>query len=82
MKIWLFSLNAGFLLIISACGDPQSSDEDSDYSFLRSTGVEKKRTSDPALTTEAGGSATVQVRLTSMPLSKVTVIPSSSDNDE
>ena len=82
MKIWLFSLNAGFLLIISACGDPQSSDEDSDYSFLRSTGVEKKTTSDPALTTEAGGSATVQVRLTSMPLSKVTVIPSSSDNDE
>ncbi len=82
MKIWLFSLNAGLLLIISACGDPQSSDEDSDYSFLRSTGVEKKTTSDPALTTEAGGSATVQVRLTSMPLSKVTVIPSSSDNDE
>ena len=82
MKIWLFSLNAGFLLIISACGDPQSSDEDSNYSFLRSTGVEKKTTSDPALTTEAGGSATVQVRLTSMPLSKVTVIPSSSDNDE
>ena len=82
MKIWLFSLNAGFLLIISACGDPQSSDEDSNYSFLRSTGVEKKTTSAPALTTEAGGSATVQVRLTSMPLSKVTVIPSSSDNDE
>ena len=82
MNIWLFGLSAGFLLIISACGDPQSSDEDSDYSFLRSTGVEKKTTSDPALTTEAGGSATVQVRLTSMPLSKVTVIPSSSDNDE
>ena len=82
MKIWLFSLNAGFLLIISACGDPQSSDEDSDYSFLRSTGVEKKTTSDPALTTEAGGSATVQVRLTSMPLSTVTIIPSSSDSGE
>ena len=82
MKIWLFSLNAGFLLIISACGDPQSSDEDSDYSFLRSTGVEKKTTSDPALTTEAGGIATVQFRLTSMPLSKVTVTPTSSDNGE
>ena len=34
------------------------------------------------MTTEAGGSATVQVRLTSMPLSKVTVIPSSNDNGE
>ena len=82
MKIWLFSLNAGLLLIISACGEQQSSDEDSDYSSLRSTGVEKKTTSDSALTTEAGGTVTVQVRLTSMPLSTVTVIPSSSDNDE
>ena len=82
MKIWLFSLNAGLLLIISSCGDQQSSDEDSDYSSLRSTGVEKKTTSDSAFTTEAGGTVTVQVRLTSMPLSTVTVIPSSSDNDE
>ena len=82
MKIWLFSLNAGLLLIISACGDQQSSDEDSDYSSLRSTGVEKKTTSDSALTTEAGGTATVQVRLTSMPLSTVTVTPTSSDNGE
>ena len=82
MKIWLFSLNAGLLLIISACGDQQSSDEDSDYSSLRSTGVEKKTTSDSALTTEAGGTATVQVRLTSMPLSTVTVIPTSSDSSE
>ena len=82
MKIWLFSLNAGLLLIISACGEQQSSDEDSDYSSLRSTGVEKKTTSDSALTTEAGGTATVQVRLTSMPLSTVTVTPTSSDNGE
>jgi len=82
MKIWLFSLNAGLLLIFSACGEQQSSDEDSDYSSLRSTGVEKKTTSDSPLTTEAGGTATIQVRLTSMPLSKVTVIPSSSDNGE
>ena len=82
MKIWLFSLNAGLLLIISSCGDQQSSDEDSDYSSLRSTGVEKKTTSDSALTTEAGGTATVQVRLTSMPLSTVTVTPTSSDNGE
>ena len=82
MKIWLFSLNAGLLLIISACGDQQSSDEDSDYSSLRSTGVEKKTTSDSALTTEAGGTVTVQVRLTSMPLSTVTVTPTSSDNGE
>ena len=82
MKIWLFSLNAGLLLIISACGDQQSSDEDSDYSSLRSTGVEKKPTSDSALTTEAGGTVTVQVRLTSMPLSTVTVTPTSSDNGE
>ena len=82
MKIWLFSLNAGLLLIISACGDQQSSDEDSDYSTLRSTGVEKKTTADSAFTTEAGGTETVQVRLTSMPLSTVTVIPSSSDNSE
>ena len=82
MKIWLFSLNAGLFLIISACGDQQSSDEDSDYSSLRSTGVEKKTTSDSALTTEAGGTATVQVRLTSMPLSTVTVTPTSSDNGE
>ncbi|MDC0230258.1 hypothetical protein OAK48_04715 [Deltaproteobacteria bacterium] len=82
MKIWLFSLNAGLLLIISACGDQQSSDEDSDYSSLRSTGVEKKTTSDSVLTTEAGGTATVEVRLNSMPLSTVTVIPSSSDIGE
>ncbi|SVB31186.1 uncharacterized protein METZ01_LOCUS184040, partial [marine metagenome] len=82
MKIWLFSLNAGLLLIISACGEQQSSDEDSDYSSLRSTGVEKKTTSDSALTTEAGGTVTVQVRLTSMPLSTVTVTPTSSDNGE
>ena len=82
MKIWLFSLNAGLLLIISACGDQQSSDEDSDYSSLRSTGVEKKTTSDSALTTEAGGTVTVQVRLTSMPLSTVTLTPTSSDNGE
>ena len=82
MKIWLFSLNAGLLLIISACGEQQSSDEDSDYSSLRSTGVEKKTTSDSALTTEAGGTATLQVRLTSMPLSTVTVTPTSSDNGE
>ena len=83
MKIWLFSLNAGLLLTISACGEQQSSDENSDYSSLRSTGVEKKTTSDSALlTTEAGGTATVQVRLNSMPLSTVTVIPSSSDNGE
>jgi len=82
MKIWLFSLNAGLLLIISACGEQQSSDEDSDFSSLRSTGVEKKITSDSALTTEAGGTATVQVRLTSMPLSTVTVTPTSSDNGE
>ena len=82
MKIWLFSLNAGLLLIISSCGDQQSSDEDSDYSSLRSTGVEKKTTSDSALTTEAGGTVTVQVRLTSMPLSTVTVTPTSSDNGE
>ena len=82
MKIWLFSLNAGLLLIISACGGQQSSDEDSDYSSLRSTGVEKKTTSDSALTTEAGGTATVQVRLTSMPLSTVTVTPTSSDSGE
>ena len=59
MKIWLLSLNAGLMLIISACGDQQSSDEDSDYSFQRSTGVEKKTTSDSALTTEAGGTATI-----------------------
>ena len=82
MKIWLFSLNAGLLLIISSCGDLQSSDEDSDYSSLRSTGVEKKTTSDSTLTTEAGGTVTVQVRLTSMPLSTVTVTPTSSDNGE
>ena len=83
MKIWLFSLNAGLLLTISACGEQQSSDENSDYSSLRSTGVEKKTTSDSALlTTEAGGTATVQVRLNSMPLSTVTVTPSSSDNGE
>ena len=82
MKIWLFSLNAGLMLFISACSDQQSSDEDSDYSSLRSTGVEKKTTSDSALTTEAGGTATVQVRLTSMPLSTVTVTPTSSDNGE
>ena len=62
MKIWLFSLNAGLLLTISACGEQQSSDENSDYSSLRSTGVEKKTTSDSALlTTEAGGTATVKV---------------------
>ena len=82
MKIWLFSLNAGLLLIISACGEQQSSDEDSDYSSLRSTGVEKKTTSNSALTTEAGGTVTAQVRLTSMPLSTVTVTPTSSDNGE
>ena len=82
MKIWLFSLNAGILLIVSACGEQQSSEEDSDYSSLRRTGVEKKTTSDSAFTTEAGGQATVQVRLTSMPLSTVTVIPFSSDNGE
>jgi len=82
MKIWLFSLNAGLLLIISACGDQQSSDEDSDYSSLRSTGVEKKTTSDSILTTEAGGTTTVQVRLTSMPLFTVTVTPTSSDKGE
>ena len=82
MKIWLFSLNAGLLLIISACGDQQSSDEDSDYSSLRKTGVEKKTTSDSALTTEAGGTAALRVRLTSMPLYTVTVIPSSSDTGE
>ena len=83
MKIWLFSLNAGLLLTISACGEQQSSDENSDYSSLRSTGVEKKTTSDSALlTTEAGGTATIQVRLNSMPLSAVTVTPSSSDNGE
>ncbi len=44
MKICLFSLNAGLLLINSACGEQQSSDGDSDYSSLRSTGVEKKTT--------------------------------------
>jgi len=82
MNIWLFGLSAGFLLIISACGEQQSSDEDSDYSSLRSTGVEKKTTSDSTLTTEAGGTANVQVRLSSMPLSAVTVIPTSSDNSE
>ena len=82
MKIWLFSLNAGLMLFISACSDQQSSDEDSDYSSLRRTGVEKKTTSNSALTTETGGTVTVQVRLTSMPLSTVTVIPSSSDNGE
>jgi len=47
MKIWLFSLNAGLLLIISACGEQQSSDEDSDYSSLRSTGVEKIQLPNP-----------------------------------
>ena len=82
MKIWLFSLNACILLIVSACSEQQSSEEDSDYSSLRRTGVEKKTTSDSALTTEAGGTATVQVRLTSMPLSTVTVTPTSSDKGE
>jgi len=82
MKIWLFNLNAGLLLFISACADQQSSDEDSDHSSLRNTGVEKKITSDSALTTETGGTATVQVRLTSMPLSTVTVTLTSSDKGE
>ena len=82
MKIWLFSLIAGLLLIITACSDQQSSDEDSDYSTLRSTGVEKKTPSDSVITSEDGGIATVQLRLNSMPLSTVTVIPTSSDTGE
>ena len=82
MKILLFSLKAGLLLIMSACSDQQSSDENSDYSSLRSTGVEKNSTSDSLVTTESGGTATVKVRLNSMPLSTVTVIPTSSDNGE
>ena len=82
MKIWLFSLIAGLLLIMTACSDQQSSDDESDYSSLRSTGVEKKTTSGSAFTTEAGGTASVRVRLTSMPLSTVTIAPTSSDNGE
>ena len=82
MKIWLFSLNTVLLLILSACSDQQTSDDDSDYSSLRSTGVEKKTTSNSVITSESGGTATVQIKLNSMPLSTVTVIPTSSDNGE
>ncbi len=82
MKIWLLCLHVSLLLIFTACGVQQSSDEDADYSSARNTGLEKSSTSDSTMTTEEGGTVTTQVRLTSMPLSAVTITPTSSDTGE
>ena len=64
---------------MSACGGQEESD---DLSSSSKIGVEKTSSSNSTQTTEQGGAVTVNIRLTSIPLSTVTIFPTSSDSSE
>ena len=82
LRLGPFQIIILLLLFLASCDSQQTSEEESDLEGLGTAGVEITPPFSSNTTTESGGTVTFKIRLTSAPLSDVTINLKSDNESE